>query len=111
MGQPVPTPAGIRSRRLRLDLGEVLVLSFPIHPPRELVTRVLTRAEEAIVELALDGASNADIATLRGTSSRTVANQLSTVFKKLGITSRAELFLHCAGRVTAEQEEPWRKSA
>jgi DNA-binding NarL/FixJ family response regulator len=90
----------------------VLVLCFPVNPPRELRASLLTSAEIAIVELALSGASNRQIAELRGTSTRTVANQLSTVFKKLGITSRPELFLHCAGkRPGAEAEEAsWRKT-
>lgn len=72
---------------------------------------MLTRAELAIVELALGGASNRKIAELRGTSTRTVANQLSTVFRKLRITSRPELFLRCAGSVTISEEgTPWRKT-
>lgn len=73
---------------------------------------MLTRAEEAIVQLALGGASNRQIGTLRGTSTRTVANQLSAVFKKLGITSRPELFLRFAGKsLGCEPEETtWRKT-
>src|SRR5690242_5747128 len=93
----IPAPTGLQARRLRLDLGEVLVLRYPVAPPRELKAEVLTPAELAIVELAIGGASNRRIAELRGTSTRTVANQLSTVFKKLRITSRPELFLRCAG--------------
>ena len=113
MSTQVPAPTGLQARRLRLDLGEVLVLRYPVRAPRELENdTVLTRAELAIVELALGGASNRKIAELRGTSTRTVANQLSTVFRKLRITSRPELFLRCAGSVTVREEgTTWRKTA
>jgi DNA-binding CsgD family transcriptional regulator len=107
----LPPPAGLQARRLRLDLGDVLVFRYPVATPRELGNPLLTAAEQAIVELALGGASNRQIATLRGTSTRTVANQLSTVFRKLRITSRPELFLHCAGKVQRNgEDETWRKT-
>jgi len=51
----------------------------------------LTPGEHAVALLAAAGASNQEIAALRGTSSRTVANQLHQVFQKLRIGSRAEL--------------------
>jgi DNA-binding CsgD family transcriptional regulator len=106
----IPAPSGLQARRLRLDLGEVLVLRYPVTAPREFKDEVLTRAELAIVELALGGASNRQIAELRGTSTRTVANQLSTVFKKLRITSRPELFLRCAGSSMTGEETSWQKT-
>ncbi len=59
--------------------------------------RVLTDTERAIVTLVLDGATNAAIATHRGTSVRTVANQVARVFKKLRVGSRAELAAWAAG--------------
>lgn len=51
----------------------------------------LTGAERAVAVLAMQGASNAEIAERRGSSERTVANQLRSVFTKLGIQSRFEL--------------------
>ncbi len=51
----------------------------------------LTRAELAVVGLALEGLSNRAIAARRGCSYRTVANQLASIFAKLDIGSRAEL--------------------
>jgi DNA-binding CsgD family transcriptional regulator len=35
--------------------------------------------------------SNSEIGRRRGTSGRTVANQMATIFRKLGVSSRAEL--------------------
>lgn len=53
----------------------------------------LTTAERAVATLAVEGLSNAEIATRRGSSERTVANQLARIYEKLGIGSRAELVL------------------
>lgn len=68
--------------------SEVYVLSVPLEPnlPPE-----LSPSEREVVKLALTGASNAEIAEERGSAVQTVANQLRSVFKKLGINSRAEL--------------------
>ena len=53
--------------------------------------RPLSPAEREVALLAVQGATNAAIARRRGTSDRTVANQLAAVFEKLGVHSRAEL--------------------
>lgn len=52
----------------------------------------LSEAERTVVRLMLEGASNADIARTRGTAVRTVANQIASIFRKLEIGSRSELF-------------------
>jgi DNA-binding CsgD family transcriptional regulator len=51
----------------------------------------LSPAEQEIVCSMLEGHSNADVAKQRGTSSRTVSNQIATIFKKLNVNSRSEL--------------------
>ena len=57
----------------------------------------LTETERGIVSQVLRGETNAAIAKMRGTSPRTVANQIARVFKKLGVGSRAELAAYVAG--------------
>lgn len=57
----------------------------------------LSVAERRVVAAALRGRSNRDIATLRGTSVRTVANQLASAFEKLGVHSRRELASRIGG--------------
>jgi DNA-binding NarL/FixJ family response regulator len=52
---------------------------------------LLTPAEQAVVEGALAGRSNAELALSRSTSTRTIANQLSAAYQKLGVRSRSEL--------------------
>lgn len=51
----------------------------------------LTAAEREVMALILADLSNAEVARRRGTSVRTVANQLQSLFRKLGVNSRAEL--------------------
>jgi DNA-binding CsgD family transcriptional regulator len=51
----------------------------------------LTAAEREVAQAILDGASNKEIAQQRGVAPRTVANQVASVFRKLGVSSRAEL--------------------
>jgi DNA-binding NarL/FixJ family response regulator len=51
----------------------------------------LTPSERAVAELAAGGLPNRRIAELRNASLGTVANQLTSAYKKLGLTSRREL--------------------
>jgi DNA-binding CsgD family transcriptional regulator len=67
--------------------GELAILSFAL-PPGGVA---LSRAEVEVVAHVLAGHSNAEIAALRGTSPRTVANQISNIYRKLGVGSRLEL--------------------
>ncbi|HTM22910.1 MAG TPA: helix-turn-helix transcriptional regulator [Kofleriaceae bacterium] len=54
-----------------------------------------TATEREVVELVLRGFSDREVAAYRGTSVRTVANQLSSIYGKLGVNSRAELVAWC----------------
>jgi DNA-binding CsgD family transcriptional regulator len=51
----------------------------------------LTGAELAVATALVEGASNQQIAIARGSSVRTVANQVASIFRKLGVRSRGEL--------------------
>jgi DNA-binding CsgD family transcriptional regulator len=51
----------------------------------------LTDAEREVARLAASGSSNAAIARCRKVSPQTVANQLSSIYRKLGVASRIEL--------------------
>lgn len=85
------------SRLTRFNLGgvEYAVLSEEARPAADLSS--LTAAEREVMGLVADGLSNADIAKRRGTSARTVANQLAAMFKKLGVGSRSELVARYRG--------------
>jgi DNA-binding CsgD family transcriptional regulator len=86
----VTVPPGLRARRISSpDGGEIVLFSFPL-APLPLHDR-LTSAEREVVSSALRGDSNADVARTRGTSVRTVANQMASALRKLGVGSRGEL--------------------
>jgi DNA-binding NarL/FixJ family response regulator len=53
----------------------------------------LTAAERDIALHVVEGCSNAQIACLRDTSTRTIANQISSLFRKLEVQGRLELIL------------------
>jgi DNA-binding NarL/FixJ family response regulator len=74
---------------VRSPHAEIVVLSFPTDAP-------LTDAEHCIASALLAGKSNAEIARARGTTARTIANQIASLFRKLGVQSRAQLVADAA---------------
>lgn len=84
-------PAGLTVNRFRAGDSELAILSFPVSLDRQ-----LTSTEHEIVEGLLKGKRTAEIARERGTSQRTVANQIASIYYKLGVRSRWELVAHAA---------------
>jgi len=58
----------------------------------------LTAAEAAVLELVARGLDNHAIAKQLGKSEKTVRNQVSTIFDKLGVRTRAEAIVQAIGR-------------
>lgn len=58
----------------------------------------ITQSETEVMKLMLEGLSNAEIARSRGRAVRTVANQVASLFRKLGVNSRSELMSLFADR-------------
>jgi DNA-binding CsgD family transcriptional regulator len=83
---PRPSPPELVA--LESPDGDLVVLSFPL--PEE-PAAPLTPAEAHVLELLLEGKSNAEVAARRGITPRTVANQVASLFRKLGVCSRLEL--------------------
>ncbi len=81
--------SGVQSRELRIGEHDHLVLTFRLRKPS--AADPLTASEREVAFAVLTGASNAEIARLRGRSVNTVANQLANVFRKLRVQSRLEL--------------------
>lgn len=73
-----------------------LVIDIPVEPTE--LPACLTDAEREVVTLLLEGRSNHEIATMRGCSYRTIANQLASIYRKLGVTSRTELIARLGAR-------------
>jgi len=60
----------------------------------------MSPAEREVLVLLTRGLSNDEIAKERGTSVRTVANQLQNLYRKFQVTSRVELVAKLGARVT-----------
>ena len=82
-------PPGLRCLLLEVGSAVVAVLTFRLDVA--MAERKLTSAEKSVVGAIFEGKSNVAIAQDRGTSPRTVANQVASIFRKHGVASRAEL--------------------
>lgn len=85
-----------------LRRGHAAILTYPTPIA---ITRALTPSELLVARVVADGASNVEIALARGTSVRTVANQIAALYRKLGARCRREcaLALYGAERVPIER--------
>jgi pimeloyl-ACP methyl ester carboxylesterase/DNA-binding CsgD family transcriptional regulator len=66
--------------------------------PRAIREAALTPAETAILELVAQGLDNRSVAQRLGKSEKTVRNQLSVIFSKLGIHSRSQAIVVALSR-------------
>lgn len=82
---------GAERARVSVSGAELEVLVGPA--PRADLGQGLSPTERELVALLARGASNRAIAQVRGTSERTVANQLASLYRKLSVGSRSELLL------------------
>jgi len=82
------TPAAGRAFRFRYRGEELFVVSVPLRTP---APHGLTQAEKDVARAIVRGRSNAEIARARGTSVRTVANQVASLMRRIGAGSRADV--------------------
>jgi DNA-binding NarL/FixJ family response regulator len=87
-------PADLEVTSFKIDSEEYVVLAFNAPTKQENVEgpKRLTASERAVMALVLQGRTNAEIARARGTSASTIANQVSMLYRKLGVSSRRELY-------------------
>ena len=81
----------LRASRFEHQGEKFIVVSVATAPRDEDFPKTLAPAEREVMSLVLQGLSNAAIARRRSTSARTVANQIASIFRKLGVGSRNEL--------------------
>jgi DNA-binding NarL/FixJ family response regulator len=86
--RPGLAPIGLSASRAQIGGEELAVFSFPVPAPT--LPETLSAAEREVAVALLEGLSNSEIAVARRTSDRTVANQVGSLFRKLGVRSRAE---------------------
>lgn len=82
-------PGAIETRCVQIGGVELLVLSFSAAPAT--LPADLSAAEREVLRWLLQGDTNAQVAARRQTAVRTAANQVASIFRKIGVTSRAEL--------------------
>jgi DNA-binding CsgD family transcriptional regulator len=82
--------AALWAKRARQELGRV---GLRPHAPQE-----LTAAERRVAELAASGLTNQEVAAAAFLSPKTVEDNLTRIYRKLGIRSRAELGVRLAER-------------
>jgi len=88
VGRAIEAPRGLVAEKLDVEGDEFLLLAFPAE--RGDLTG-LTSAEQEVATELLQGKSYQEIARRRGTTSGTVANQVRSIFRKIGVRSRSEL--------------------
>lgn len=80
------------------EQGTFVLFELPAQAPRlPADTAPLSPSEREVLASLLDGLSDAEIATARGRSIKTVAKQVREVYRKLGVGSRRELWARLAG--------------
>ena len=84
-------PCGVTAWRLDVGSDEYVLFEWTTRMEGSFWGR-LTPAERDVGRLVEAGLSNAEIAWTRRSSPRTVANQVASIFRKLGISSRLEFF-------------------
>jgi|HubBroStandDraft_5_1064220.scaffolds.fasta_scaffold60366_1 DNA-binding NarL/FixJ family response regulator len=85
-----PQPRELSAIRARSGATDLVVFTYA--KPVWTLPPSLTAAERGVVLGMLTGATQREIARARGTAPRTIANQVASIFRKLGVGSRLELF-------------------
>jgi DNA-binding CsgD family transcriptional regulator len=92
--------AGGHNSNLRVSLEEQgNQLRIRLSRPENALAKTLAIAEFEVLKLLIEGSSYAEIATIRGTSIRTIANQVASAFRRLGVSGRGELLSYLFRRV------------
>jgi DNA-binding CsgD family transcriptional regulator len=97
-GAALRPPAKLEAYTFEVARDEYAIFTFPI-PEIEPLPE-LSAAEREIVHALVEGQSNKEIAERRGTSHHTVANQLRSIYVKLGVSGRVELIRRCTRSVS-----------
>ena len=101
--QALRAPRDLRREPSR-KATERLILSFPISDINW--RQGLSPVELSIAEDVLDGIDRSRIAARRGRTVRTISNQIGSIFRKLGVSSRLEFRLYVlTGRYAVERRQ------
>ena len=76
------------------SIFDALVTATPLRMVNPLGQPLLTKQEDDVVNLVVDGLSNREVAQKFGLTEHTVSNYLFRIYEKLGISTRVELVLY-----------------
>jgi DNA-binding CsgD family transcriptional regulator len=79
------------ARLSRITHGGRTYSIIAVPRPEKRLSQLVSPAEFAVLGLLVEGMSHAEMAVVRHTSVRTIANQLASAFHKLGVSGRSEL--------------------
>jgi DNA-binding NarL/FixJ family response regulator len=86
--EQLPLPLGLTVEAIDVAGQTLVVFAFPAASD---LPGLLTEAEKIVVTFILQGLTTRQIAAARGVAKSTVLSQLQSIYRKLGIGSRAEL--------------------
>ncbi len=81
------------SRQLRSVL-DAFKKAAPLSPANSRGRILLTKRENDVVKLIVEGCTNREVASSLGLTEHTVSNYLFRIYEKLGVSSRVELVLY-----------------
>jgi len=83
--------ARLRANESTIHWGQRELRMLEAEHPGATTRGTLTEAERSVVRRLLDGQSHQEIGSARGTTGRTVANQMAGVYRKLKVSGRGAL--------------------
>ena len=92
----VRPPSGLEAYTFQVAGDEYAMFAFAI--PEMKLPAGLSAAEREVARAVVEGQSNKEIAVTRSTSPYTVANQLRSIYAKLGVSNRLELIARCGSK-------------
>jgi DNA-binding NarL/FixJ family response regulator len=98
-----------RFSTLRHEPFEYRIVS--VARPELQLAPLLSRAQYAVLCRYVEGRTHAEIARERCRSERTVANQVATLFRRLGVSGRGELIARLVSDVSSKSSRNERSTA
>lgn len=87
-------------KRLGFGSGETSSFIIELERPDSQLERLLPPAEVEVMKARIEGQSHQRIARVRRTSQRTIANQLASASRRLGVSGRLEIIGRLSQRVS-----------
>ncbi|MFZ5893209.1 MAG: response regulator transcription factor [Myxococcota bacterium] len=100
-----------QARLSRITHGGRTYSIIAVPRPERRLSQLVSPAEYAVLRLLVEGLSHAEMALVRHTSVRTIANQLASAFHKLGVSGRSELLCQLVALNSAFPELPPQRRA